>query len=480
MNEPLRFLLRGEVHEVAQSVDPATTVLDYIRLKLRRTGTKEGCAEGDCGACTVMVAELDGDAVRYQAVNSCIQVIGQLDGKALFTVEDLATAGRLNAVQQAMVECHGAQCGFCTPGIVMSLEAHMLSGRGDDRDALCDTLAGNLCRCTGYRPILDAGRQAAAMAPAPPVPGLVEKLRGLRRSAMLRHVAPAGRFYAPLSLADLDAALAESDPATRWVLGGGTDTGLWITKQGRVPSAFIHLGQVRELRGIAHVNGRLRIGGVVTFSEALPALGRLHPDLAALLRRIGSEQVRNVGTLGGNIANGSPIGDSMPALMALGATIQLYGAGESRVLPLEDFFLGYRKTALLSGEIVAAIEVPPVGAAGRYAIYKISKRFDQDISAVLAAFYLECEGETVRAVRFAFGGMAAIPARARHAEAALRKQGWNPAGIAAAAAALDSDFTPLSDMRASAAYRQQVARNLLHKFFEEVQTGRRMRLEAAE
>jgi len=485
MSEPLRFLLGGRVHEVAPAISPATTVLDYLRLHLRRVGSKEGCAEGDCGACTIVVAELDGEAVRYRAVNSCIQVIGQLDGRAVFTVEDLAAeGGALHPVQQAMVDCHASQCGFCTPGIVMSLFAHLRSGAGPGHDALCETLAGNLCRCTGYRPILEAGQKLAAGVAGDRVlsgeAGLAATLRAIRRESMLRHVYPDCSFYAPLTTSDLSAALAETDPATRWILGGGTDVGLWITKQRRRPSAIIHLGQMASLREMRASARGLEIGGAVTFSEAHSALAALHPDLGGLLTRLGSVQVRNAGTLGGNIANGSPIGDSMPALMALGTVVILLGPSGRREMPLEDFFVAYRQTALRSDEIVAGILVPELPVTAKYAVYKISKRFDQDISAVLAAFFIEMQDGRIASIRLCFGGMAGIPARARKTEVALLGSVWDEAALTAALPLLAQDFTPLDDMRASAAYRMHVAQNLLRKFWLESTVGRPLRVAAAE
>ncbi len=478
--EPIRFLSRGEIVEVDAAVAPTTTLLDYLRVTLRRTGSKEGCAEGDCGACTMVVAQPDAKGgVQYSAVNGCIQLVGQMDGKALITVEDIGSEAALHPVQQAMVDCHGSQCGFCTPGFVMSLFAHQRNGEPADTDALCDSLAGNLCRCTGYRPILQAGQQALASgedagAVADWEADLLVKLKGLDRKAPLKHANAAGAFYAPRDYAELWAALAETDSADRWLLAGGTDVGLWITKQHRKPAAIIHLGQLTALHGVRSTADGLSIGAMTSFTDALPALAALHPDLGLLLRRLGSRQVRNAGTLGGNIANGSPIGDSMPALIAWGATLTLLSARGERSMPLEDFFIAYRKTALAPDEIVARVDVPIAAPNSRFAVYKLSKRFDQDISAVLGAFNVSVKDGRVAAARLAFGGMAGIPQRAAKAEAALVGQDWD--GVEPAVAALAEDFSPLDDMRASAAYRLLAAQNLLRKFAAEAKAGKPIRL----
>lgn len=485
MPEALRFLLGGEVVTAGSDMPPTMTVLDYLRLHRRRIGSKEGCAEGDCGACTVVLAELDGsegqESLRYRAVNSCIQLVGQLDGKALITVEDLAAPdGRLHPVQQAMADNHAAQCGFCTPGFVMSLFAHCKTDAPSDPESLCDTLAGNLCRCTGYRPILEAGQQ---MAQGPDQFSATEaetiaRLKTLRRRQALRHETAEGRFLAPTSLDELLTILRGANWEDTWLLGGGTDVGLWITKQHRRIGTIIHLGQIAALRRIEILPDEISIGAGVTYSDAFSAIAALHPDFAAMLRRLGSVQVRNAGTIGGNIANASPIGDSMPPLIALGARLQLLSPEGERFLPLEDFFLGYRKTYLRPRGIVAKVIVPRPGPDTRFAVYKISKRFDQDISAVLGAFQVQLDNDRIAAARIAFGGMAATPQRAHAAEAALLGQKLDMASVEPAVLALAEDFAPLSDMRASAAYRLLVAQNLLRKFAIEASSGELLRLEA--
>jgi xanthine dehydrogenase small subunit len=485
MSEPVRFVSRGQVVTVAPDVPHTMTVLEYLRSRLRRTGSKEGCAEGDCGACTVVVADAGPDGrLRHRAVNACILFVHQLDGKALFTVDDLADGTTLHPVQQAMVDAHGSQCGFCTPGFVMSLFAYYKSHIKPDDSSLKDALAGNLCRCTGYRPILEAGNRMFESGTADRFAGaetaLLAQLASLRRSRMLRHSTPEGDFLAPRTAAELADTLATLPDGESWLLAGGTDVGLWVTKQHRLPRSIVYLGRVAELQTITDHGSTIEIGAGVTYTDAFAAIESLHPDFARMLRRLGSTQIRNSGTLGGNIANGSPIGDSMPALIALGATLKLQSRAGSRELPLEEFFLAYRKTALQKGEFVAGVTVRKPGSNSRFAVYKLSKRFDQDISAVLAALHVVLEDGIVQTARLAFGGMAGIPARAARAEAALTGRRFEPAEIEPAVAALAEDFTPMSDMRASAEYRLLAAQNLLRKFCLELSEGRRIGVEAAE
>ncbi|HET9599164.1 MAG TPA: xanthine dehydrogenase small subunit [Anaeromyxobacteraceae bacterium] len=468
MSGTVRFLLDGRVRELS-GFDPTLTVLQWLRGAERRCGTKEGCAEGDCGACTVVLGELAPGGVRLRAVNACILFLPALDGRALFTVESLrGEDGALHPVQQAMVECHGSQCGFCTPGFVMSLYALYESEGRPGRGRLDDVLAGNLCRCTGYRPIVEAARRAYDLGGGPAGAAarerLAEQLRALRRPSgdALALVHQGRRFFAPRTL-DEACDLLERHPGAH-LLAGGTDVGLWVTKAHRALETVVHLGEVEELRRLDEHPDRIEIGAAVSYADAHAALAALHPDLGELVRRIGSVQIRNLGTIGGNVANASPVGDMPPALLALGARLVLRQGSERREVPLDAFFLGYRKTALRPGELVERVVVPRLAPARLFRIYKVSKRFDQDISAVCGAFSVELEGGRVREARVAYGGMAAVPKRARACEAALAGRPWTAASVAAALPALDADFSPIGDMRASAAYRRLVARNLLLKF----------------
>jgi xanthine dehydrogenase small subunit len=446
----IRFLLDGEVVEI-EDPDPTGTVLEYLRYTLRRTGTKEGCAEGDCGACTVVVGEMEGDAVKWRAVNACILFLPMLDGKALRTVESLSRGGGLHPVQQAMADGHGSQCGFCTPGFLMSLYARSIGAAGTEGTPVKDVIAGNLCRCTGYGPILDAGEAN------PPLPTDDKEI-----AALLRTIAPAGAgrgWFAPRSSDEL-AALLIAHPEAR-IVAGATDVGLWVTKGLMDLGTIIFIGDVADLRQIDDGPDDLTIGAGVRYTEAKDALARLHPDLDELVRRIGGLQVRNAGTIGGNIANGSPIGDMPPALIALGAELVLRRGGERRTIPLEAFFLSYGKQDREPGEFVDSVRIPRPAPGTRIRIVKLSKRFDSDISALCGAFFIRLEDGQVAEARIAFGGMAGIPARAPACEAALTGKPWSEAAIEAAAEALAQDYQPLSDLRGSAEYRLAAAANLV-------------------
>jgi xanthine dehydrogenase small subunit len=467
MAHRVRFLLDGDVRTL-EGVDPTLTVLNYLRGTERRCGTKEGCAEGDCGACTVVLGTLDGDRVRYRAVNACLMFVPALDGRELVTVESLRGAdGALHPVQQAMVDCHASQCGFCTPGFVMSLFALYESETAPSRARINDVLAGNLCRCTGYRPIVAAAETACSARSRRHLAwrASAAALAAIAPSEMLELQHGSRRFFAPRSIAEL-AELVERHPDAH-LLAGGTDLGLLVTKQHRTLDTIIYLGAVAALGEITVTADFIEIGAAVTYSDAYQALAKHAADLGELLRRLGSVQIRNLGTIGGNLANASPIGDMPPPLMALGASVVLRQGQASRELPLDEFFVGYRKTALGRGAFVERIRIPVPSPRRQFRVYKIAKRFDQDISAVCGAFSLDLTQGRVDDIRICYGGMAATPKRARACEAALIGRVWSEAAIEAALPALNEDFAPISDMRASAAYRRLVAANLLRKFLVE-------------
>ncbi len=468
----VRFVLDGQVVSV-RDLAPTTTVLEYLRDVAGLTGTKEGCAEGDCGACAVVIGELDaaGKTIQYRAVNSCIRFLATLDGKELVTVNSLrAPSGDLHPVQKAMIEQHASQCGFCTPGFVMSLFALYLNETAPSREQVIEVLSGNLCRCTGYRPIVEAGCQMSRY-PAPSHWGRadaqagsrVEKLRSLCRSLQGEPELAMEGFCAPRTLAGFASAFAAAPHSL--LLAGGTDVGLWVTQHLRDLPPLIYSGEVPELQEIRESGGELWIGAAVTLSRAWPALLAMHPELAEQGRRFASTPIRNSATLCGNLANGSPIGDSIPALIALGAELELRKGSCTRRMALERFYLGYQKKDLMPGEFVVGVSVPAPRPGRRLASYKVSKRFDQDISAVSATFVVVVSSEVVVEARLAYGGMAAVPARAMHAEAAIQGQHWSKDAIEAAAAALAADFEPLTDLRATAEYRLRVAGNLLRRFY---------------
>ncbi|MCA0920637.1 xanthine dehydrogenase small subunit [Pseudooceanicola nanhaiensis] len=451
----ISFLLNGERVEM-DVTDPTVTTLDWLREIRGLTGTKEGCNEGDCGACTLMVTDEHGP----RAVNACILFLPQLHGKSVTTVEGLAGPdGTLHPVQQAMIDKHGSQCGFCTPGIVMSLAAAHATGETD----VDKVLAGNLCRCTGYAPIVRAAE--AAMAEPAVVPALPGAL-------LERPFDPEAEAVLPETSDDLAAWYAAHPEGV--LVGGATDLGLHVTKALRRlgPVAFLH--RCADLQGIEETEEALVIGAGVTISQLIPAVSGRYPDFAAMLTRYGSVQVRNAATIGGNIANGSPIGDGPPALIALGARLHLRKGDTRREIALEDFFLAYGKQDRAPGEFVEAISIPH--QPDRLGCYKLSKRFDQDISAVCGCFNVTLEDGRVADARIAFGGMAGIPKRAAAVEAALIGEDWGEEAIDAAWSAWEEDFQPLSDMRASAAYRLEAARNMLTRYFlEDIGAATRVR-----
>ncbi len=493
---PIQFYFQGKVQQV-DNPEPTRTVLQFLREDCRATGTKEGCAEGDCGACTVVVGELkpsaDGEQhLQLRAINSCIQFLPTLDGKALFSVEDVAqlavqadeakaehqpqhfsvdTVSLLHPVQQAMVEQHASQCGFCTPGFVMSLWAmYEQHTECPSTEQITEYLSGNLCRCTGYRPILDAAK-AAYLLPRQTLETrkIIDALNSLQQQHSLGYSAHGQHFFAPKTIEEL-AQLRMQYPQAR-LLAGSTDIGLWVTKQGRALGDMIYLGGVAELKTIRQTGEYLEIGAMASLTDAFAALTSLHYGWTELARRFASRPIQNAGTLGGNVANGSPIGDSMPALIALNARVVLQQDEALRELPLDEFYLDYQKTALASSEFVRSVKIPYPSTSQdthHFSTYKIAKRNEQDISAVCAAFsvYLDKQNR-VQQIRMAYGGMAAIPKRALQAEQAMLGQLWNTQVIQLAQQALCSDFSPLSDGRASREYRQWIAANLLQRFYLE-------------
>lgn len=441
----ISFVLNGA--PFSAQVEATTSLLDWLRGPGGLCGTKEGCNEGDCGACSVLIRR----GGEWQARNACITLMAQIHGRELRTVEGFAEGGALHPVQEAMVVHHGSQCGFCTPGIVAALVAGHAKGRSD-HDAV---LSGNLCRCTGYAPIIRAAEAAAASAPP-------EWIRAGHKDGQEPEIAPLA--CAPESIEALAEAYAAQPDAV--LIAGATDVGLWLTKGLQDLPRAIFLSRCADLAGIETGADEIRIGAGTSMSDVQAAMARAHPSFGAMLARFASVQVRNAATLGGNIANGSPIGDSPPPLIALGARLHLRQGATRREIPLEDFFLDYGKQDRGPGEFIEAITLPR--RAPNLRVYKISKRFDQDISAVCGAFNVEIEGGVAVAARLAFGGMAGVPKRAARVEAALLGQPWRRETIEAAAEAFEADFAPLSDMRASATYRMEICKNLLRRYFADL------------
>ena len=481
MRKAIEFLFNGEPRRLAD-FDPNMTVLRYIREVEHATGSKEGCAEGDCGACTAVVVEKNEGALRYRAVNSCIQLLGTLDGKALLTVEHLKANGQLHPAQQAMVAEHGSQCGFCTPGFVMSIFAGIQDQVQPTREAIDELLAGNLCRCTGYTPIINAAKNALESgAEASHSEHLLQKLESLSSDEGARVGAQQDRFVIPRSVDELAVYLLDHPEAA--LVAGGTDLGVHITKNHKKYECLVYLGSIPELKQIEVSRKGVRLGAAVTYEAARETLTQISPSIGHLISRIGAVQVRNLGTIGGNIGNGSPIGDMPPVLIAAGAELTLRRGTEVRNLALEDYFIAYGRQDIKPGEFIESIWIPCPAPSATLKVYKVSKRIEQDISAICGAFYLDFDttaGEpTVAEARICFGGMAGTPSRAVACEQFLTGRAFTHETVAQAREILEDEYEPLSDARASSAYRNRVAGNLLQKYFLEYQTSSEVGVVAA-
>ncbi len=478
----IQFIRRGELVTLA-NVAPDRTLLEVLREGLVCSGTKEGCGEGDCGACTVVVGEpsASGKGIDYRAINSCIRMAHSIDGMALWTVEDIAEHEggdtTLHPAQQAMVDCHGSQCGFCTPGFVMSMfgmyQNHVCKGRSISRELAQEELSGNLCRCTGYRPIFDAAQRMESL-PAVKIDekALLSQLKAIRKSND-------STYLAPESLGELLTARSQNPDAQ--IVAGTTDVGLWITKMHMRFPKVLDVTRAREIRRIENYPNHIAIGAAVSLSDAYAALVKDRPQLKEFSKRFAGLPVRNSGTLGGNVANGSPIGDSMPLLIALGANVVLMSARGHREMPLEKMYLGYRKSVMAADEIVAWIKIPKPARtkpAEFTRVYKISKRFDDDISAVCLALQVRIDASVVTHASIGAGGVAATPVRASKTQAFLEGRKWNLETVRAAAACIREEFSPISDMRASAAYRREVLGNLIERFWLESQGMTQINLES--
>jgi len=485
MRQDIRFLLNGQPQRVSHAAGDLT-LLGWLREQPHLRGTKQGCGEGDCGACTVALGRPDQSGqLVWSPINACILFLPMVDGAAIRTVDGLAAAGgQLHPVQAAMVAADAAQCGFCTPGFVMSLYVAWQNRHGLGQDSIDDTLAGNLCRCTGYRAIVTAAlalgvpdaQSSADRSDAAEAAALAALCAADDHDDDLAVVQGATSFYAPTTPASFADFYAENPDSV--IVAGATDVGLWVTKQHKTLGQMLWTGRVPQFDRLERDGDRLFIGPAVTHQRFADAIAADLPELAELMRRFAAQQVRSSGTICGNIANASPIGDLPPALIALGSVVELTRQGAVRQLDLEDFFIAYGQQDRAAGEFVSGL-VMPVGPAPYLRCYKISKRFDQDISAVMLAANMDIVDGVITAPRVAFGGMAAIPKRAAAAEAALIGKPVEMTTFQQAARALVDDFTPLSDMRGSAAYRMATAQNLLVKYGLDLSEGQKFQLAGA-
>ncbi|ASP49642.1 xanthine dehydrogenase small subunit [Cognaticolwellia beringensis] len=469
----VRFLLNNDVVTI-ENIDPNLTVLQYLREERFNSGTKEGCSSGDCGACTVVIAELgkDSQTLNYKSINACISFVGSLHGKQLITVEHLKQGAKLHHVQQSMVDNHGSQCGFCTPGFVMSSFALHKHNNKPNREEVLEALAGNLCRCTGYRSIIDAAiassEHCEADSFAQHYNQTVQQLNDFKGLPSAKLSNTRHCYFAPKSTAELAEKLLSNPQAI--LVAGATDLALSVTQNLAIIEDLVYLGDVTELQTLENSAEEFIIGSAVPYSDFTPMLHEEYHELGEMIERIGSRQIRNNGTLGGNIGNASPIGDMPPALIALDAHMTLQRGNEERKIAVEDYFVDYKKTVLKASEFIKNIYIPKSKPDQVLKVYKISKRIDDDISAVLAAFNIELKDNIVTNVRIAFGGMAGIPMRAKQCEAALLNKTFDSESVTAAQQALTQDFQPMSDVRASDKYRMKVAQNLIQKCYLELQS----------
>ena len=471
----IKFVWKNKILEV-NNPDPNETLLNFIRLKLKRTGTKEGCAEGGCGACTIVLAEENKNKLIYKAINSCIAFVPTLHGKQLILVEDLLDKnGSLHPVQKAMVDYHGSQCGFCTPGFVMSLFAMYKKNKSYNHDVISDSISGNLCRCTGYRPIIDAAKSLNNKKINDKFEIYKKKTINLLKKIQSNTISinNGKKYYAPKNISELKEILNKNPNSN--LLSGGTDLSLTVTKERKNLDSLIYLGGIKELNYIKKNNSFIEIGANTPLINVEEYIKKYYLDFNKILKRYGSVQIRNVATIAGNIATASPIGDTLPLLLSLDALITIENNKTKKIVKLKDFFVSYRKTKLKKKEFISSIKIP-IYPKNIFKAYKISKRFDDDISSVCASFNFEIKNKKIKSVKIAFGGMSAIPKRAKYCEKTLKNKEFSNKILDKAKESLLRDFAPISDMRASKEYRIEIAKNLLTKFFAEIQNKNRIEL----
>ena len=474
-SKAIKFVWKNKILEI-KNPDPNETLLNFIRLKLKKTGTKEGCAEGGCGACTIVLAEEEKNNLNYKAINSCIAFVPMLHGKQLILVEDLLEKnGLLHPIQKAMVDHHGSQCGFCTPGFVMSLFAMHKKSSSFSEDHINDTLSGNLCRCTGYRPIIDAAKSLKNKKIIDSFERFKEKTIRLLKKIKFTSISinNGKKYFAPKNTKELKKIL-NNNPNSK-LLSGGTDLSLIVTKDRANLDSLIYIGGINELNYIKKNKFFIEIGANTPLVKVEDYIKKYYLDFNKILKRYGSKQIRNVATIAGNIATASPIGDTLPLLLSLDSTIVIESFKTKKSMKLQDFFVGYRKTRLKKKEFISSIKIP-IYAKNIFKAYKISKRFDDDISSVCASFNFEIQNKKIKSVKIAFGGMSAIPKRAEHCEKILKNKEFSNEILDKAKESLFKDFAPISDMRASREYRIEIAKNLLAKCFDEIKNKKNLRL----
>ena len=474
-SDVIRFIFENKIHQI-KNVDPNETILNFIRLKLKKTGTKEGCSEGGCGACTVVVGELKKNNIVYTALNSCIAFTTSLEGKQLLVVEDLMQKnGSLHPVQDAMVNFHASQCGFCTPGFVMSLFSMYKNNISYDEKTIKESISGNLCRCTGYRPIIDAAkslnnkRSDRFEKNKKKTVALLKKIRQKNISINKKNK----KYFAPRTVIELKKILKKK-PSSQF-LSGGTDISLIVTKQKKDIKNIIYLNSIEELNYIKESKKYIEVGATTPLRKFELFIKKYYSDFNTILKRYGSVQIRNVATIAGNIATASPIGDTLPLLLSLDASISIDSFNTKKILPLNDFFISYRKTKLKKGQFISSIRIP-IYSENIFKAYKISKRIDDDISSVCASFNVTIVNKKIKNIKIAYGGMASIPKRAIHCEKVLLNSNFSEEIILKAQISLEKDFQPISDMRASENYRMEIAKNLLLKCFTEIKDNKLIRL----
>jgi len=472
----IKFVWENKVYSI-NNPDPNETLLNYVRLKLKKTGTKEGCAEGGCGACTVVLGELKNNNIIYKAINSCISFVPSLEGKQLILVEDLVKKnGTLHPVQDAMIKYHGSQCGFCTPGFVMSLFAMYKNFSSYNNERIHDSISGNLCRCTGYRPIVDAAKSLNNVSRLDQFYNNRKKTLKLLKKIDSKNLSFKNgnkKYFSPKNINQLKKIIKENPNSI--FLSGGTDLSLQVTKERKEINNIISLNSIKELKFIKEKNGNIEVGASTSLKEFELFIKKYYPDFNLILKRYGSDQIRNVGTIAGNIVTASPIGDTLPLLLSLDAKIVLQKISNKKVLPLKKFFISYRKTRLKKGEFIHSIIIP-IFKKNIFKAYKISKRVDDDISTVCASFNLEIINNKIKNVKIAYGGMAPIPKRAINCEKTLVNSSLSEESFNKAMKKLERDFAPIDDMRASKSYRMEIAKNLLIKCFLEIKNRKSIRL----